>query len=45
LPDEFLESLLLAGSPNQPAQGFGRASITMKTVPRRWVRDESEKKI
>jgi hypothetical protein len=46
LPIEFLESLRLAGSPNKPAQGLGRASTTMKTVlaVRRRAR-ESEKKI
>jgi hypothetical protein len=35
LRNEFLENLHLAGSPNQPAQGLGRASITIKTAFRR----------
>jgi hypothetical protein len=35
LRNEFLENLHLAGSPNQPAQGFGCASITIKNACRR----------
>jgi hypothetical protein len=45
LRNDFLESLHLAGSPNQPAQGFGRASITIKNAFRHWARGKSEKKI
>lgn len=45
LRNEFLENLHQAGSPNQPAQGFGRASITIKNAFRRRARGKSEKKI
>jgi hypothetical protein len=48
--NEFPENLFLAGSPNHPAQGFGRqgfgcAPTTIKKAFRHQARGESEKKI